>query len=166
MKDIILKQEEFIIRKTNEQDSEVILSYIKKIALYEKMSDLVVATVDDIKTTIFHKKQASVLIAEYKDKPIGFMLYFPTYSTFLGRANLYLEDIYIDEAFRHQGFGKLMFKALAEIAVKEGYHRIDWVCLDWNQKSIEFYESLGAKALKEWVIFRLEKGEIKKLSKN
>lgn len=165
MKKIILEQGHYMIRQTNIEDSEIILSYIKKIASYEKMSDLVVATVEDIKETIFEKNQASVAIAEYKHKPVGFMLYFPTYSTFLGRANLYLEDIYIDEAYRQKGIGKLMFKALAQIAVEHGYQRIDWVCLDWNQKSIEFYESLGAKPLNEWTIFRLEKEDIDILSK-
>lgn len=165
MKDIIFKQNEFLIRNTSIEDSEIVLSYIKKIATYEHMSDLVVATVDDIRETIYKKNQASVVIAEVGGKPIGFMLYFYTYSTFLGRANLYLEDIYIDELYRHQGYGKLMFKTLAQIAVEKGCHRIDWVCLDWNKKSIEFYENLGAKPLSDWITFRLEKNEIEKVSK-
>ncbi len=164
MKEIILKRNGFTIRKTNIEDSELILSYIKKIAAYEHMSDLVVATAKDIQETIFKKNQAAVVIAENEGKPIGFMLYFYTYSTFLGRANLYLEDIYIDEVHRHKGFGKLMFEALAKIAVENECHRIDWVCLDWNEKSIKFYESIGAKPLNDWITFRLQKNEIDSLS--
>lgn len=164
MNNIIFKQNEFQIRKTSIDDASLVLSYIKKIAEYEKLSDQVVATLQDIEYTIFKEKQAYVLIAEKNNKPIGFMLYFLTYSTFLGRANLYLEDIYIDLEHRHQGYGKFMFKALANLAVEKGYYRIDWVCLDWNVKSIDFYKSLGAKHLKEWYTFRLEKEEIKKLS--
>lgn len=163
MKHIILKKDEFTIRTTDISDAGLVLSYIKKIASYEKMSDLVVADVKAIEKSIFEKKQAEVVIAEVNGKPVGFMLYFFSYSTFWGRANLYLEDLFIDEAFRHQGYGKLMFKALAKIALQNECKRIDWMCLDWNQKSIEFYESLGAKALKEWITFRLEDEDIKKL---
>lgn len=165
MKNIIFKQDEFQIRETKINDASLILSYIQKIADYEKLSNRVVATKENIEKTIFKEKQAFVYIAEKNNEPIGFMLCFLTYSTFLGRSNLYLEDIYIDSAYRHQGYGKLMFKALANIAVDKGYQRIDWMCLDWNVKSIEFYESIGAKHLKEWYTFRLEKDEIESLSK-
>lgn len=163
MKEVILQKNEFRIRTTDIDDAELVLSYIKKIALYEKLSDKVVADVDDVRKSIFEKRQAEVVIAEVDEKPIGFMLYFFSYSTFWGRANLYLEDLFIDEAYRHQGYGKLMFKALAKIAVKNDCKRIDWMCLDWNQKSIEFYQSLGAKPLNEWITFRLEDQEIEKL---
>ncbi|MCD4827537.1 MAG: GNAT family N-acetyltransferase [Acholeplasmataceae bacterium] len=165
MENIIFKKDEFKIRETKINDASLILSYIKKIAAYEKLSDRVVATKEDIEQTIFKDKQAFVYIAEKNDQPIGFMLCFLTYSTFLGRSNLYLEDIFIDLEYRHQGYGKLMFKALANLAIDKGYQRIDWMCLDWNQKSIEFYKSLGAKHLKDWYTFRLETNEIKKLSK-
>ncbi len=165
MKEIILQKDEFSIRTTDMDDAELVLSYIKKIAEYEKLSDLVVADVNDIRKSIFEKKQAEVVIAEVDGHPIGFMLYFFSYSTFWGRANLYLEDLFIDEAYRHQGYGKLMFKALAKIAVKNECKRIDWMCLDWNQKSIEFYQSLGAKPLDDWITFRLEDQEISNLNK-
>ena len=163
MKEIILQKDKFTIRTTEVDDSELVLSYIKKIAAYEKLSDLVVANVKDIKSSIFEKKQAEVVIAEIDNKPIGFMLYFFSYSTFWGRANLYLEDLFIDETYRHQGYGKLMFNALSKIALKNECKRIDWMCLDWNQKSIEFYKSLGAKSLDQWITFRLEDQEIEKL---
>lgn len=165
MNDVVFKKNEFQIRKTTKKDASLILSYIKKIAAYEKLSNKVVATLKDIEHSIFEEKQAFVLVAEKNDKPIGFMLYFLTYSTFLGRANLYLEDIFIDLEYRHQGYGKLMFKALANLAVEKGYHRIDWMCLDWNIKSIDFYKSLGANHLEQWYTFRLEKIQIEALSK-
>ena len=164
MREVILQNNEFTIRTTDMGDAELVLSFIKKIAEYEKLSDLVVADVNDIRKSIFEKKQAEVVIAEVDGHPIGFMLYFFSYSTFWGRANLYLEDLFIDEAYRHQGYGKLMFKALAKIAVKNECKRIDWMCLDWNQKSIEFYQSLGAKPLNEWITFRLEDQEIRNLN--
>mgnify|MGYP000748950249 FL=1 len=164
MREVILQNNEFTIRTTDMGDAELVLSFIKKIAEYEKLSDLVVADVNDIRKSIFEKKQAEVVIAEVDGRPIGFMLYFFSYSTFWGRANLYLEDLFIDEAYRHQGYGKLMFKALAKIAVKNECKRIDWMCLDWNQKSIEFYQSLGAKPLNEWITFRLEDQEIRNLN--
>jgi GNAT superfamily N-acetyltransferase len=163
MNNIIFKKDEFTIRRTDISDAELVLAYIKKIAAYEKMSDLVVTDVNDIQVSIYEKKQAEVVIAEVDDKPIGFMLYFFSYSTFWGRANLYLEDLFIDEPHRHKGYGKLMFKALGKIAIENNCKRIDWMCLDWNKKSIEFYESLGAKALNEWITFRLEDEDIHKL---
>lgn len=164
MNNVILKKDEFTIRTTDRKDADLVLSYIKKIAAYEKLSDSVVADVKDIESSIYEKKQAEVVIAEVEGKPIGFMLYFFSYSTFWGRANLYLEDLFIDEAYRHKGYGKLMFKALGKIAIENNCKRIDWMCLDWNKKSIEFYESLGAKALNEWITFRLEDQEILDLS--
>jgi len=163
MNRIILSKGNFAIRETEIEDSQIILSYIKKIAAYEKMSNHVVAKLNDVEETIFKKKQAHVVLAIYKNQPIGFMLYFYTYSTFLGRANLYLEDLFIDEAYRHKGYGKLMFEALAKIALDQGCKRIDWMCLDWNQPSIDFYKSIGAKALDQWITFRLETKDIKNL---
>ena len=164
MRKTVYKHNSFELRETTIDDAALVLSYIKKIAKYENLSDKVLATVEDIKTSIYEKKQAFVLIAEVNQRPIGFMLYFLTYSTFLGKANLYLEDIYIDLEHRHKGYGKLMFNALAKQAVENGYDRIDWICLDWNEKSINFYKNLGAKHLSEWYTFRLEKKEIKALS--
>lgn len=165
MKNIIFKEKDFHIREAVREDAGLIFGYIKKMAQYENLTDQVVAEESDILNSIFNKNQAKVLIAEKDNEPIGFMLYFLTYSTFLGRANLYLEDIYIDEEQRHQGYGKYMFKALAKIAFKEGYYRIDWMCLDWNTKAIGFYKSLGAKHLDDWITFRLEENGIEKLGR-
>lgn len=158
------KANDFTIRTTERSDSALIHAFIKKLSIYEKLENQMVATIKDIETTIFDKKQAHVILAEVNQIPIGFALYFFNYSTFLGKANLFLEDIFIDEAYRHQGYGKKLFYVLAEIAVKNNCSRFDWMCLSWNQPSIFFYESLGAKPLSDWITFRLSHDDLKKVA--
>lgn len=155
----------FIIRSADENDTSLILYFIKALALYEKMSDRVIATEKSIYESLFIHKQAEVLLAIENEIPIGFALYYQTYSTFQGKANLFLEDIFIEEPYRHKGYGKIIFSILAQIATERNYTRIDWWCLDWNQRSIEFYQSIGATQLNEWKIFRLQDEKIVLLSK-
>ncbi|ADO77069.1 GNAT family N-acetyltransferase [Halanaerobium praevalens] len=155
----------FKIRFAKEEDSQLILKFIKELADYEKLLDQVEATTEKIKESIFEKKQAEVLIAEVDKKAVGFALFFHNYSTFLGWANLYLEDLYVIPEARGQGYGKKLFKKLAEIAVDRGCKRLDWWCLDWNQSSIDFYKSIGAKAMDEWTVYRLEDQALKKMAK-
>jgi GNAT superfamily N-acetyltransferase len=145
----------FCIRFANENDVPLILNFIKGLADYEKMSDLVVATTDCLIDSLFVKKQAEVIIGEFNDVPVGFALFFHNYSTFLGKANLYLEDLFILKEYRHRGYGKIMLSFLAHIAVERNCSRFDWTCLNWNQPSINFYKKIGAKPLDSWMIFRL-----------
>jgi GNAT superfamily N-acetyltransferase len=145
----------FIIRFASENDVPLILEFIKGLADYEQMSDMVVATVEGLRESLFVKKQAEVIIGEFKGTPIGFALFFHNYSTFLGKANLYLEDLFILKEHRHKGYGKMMLSYLANIAVSRNCSRFDWTCLNWNQPSIDFYKKLGAKPLESWMIFRL-----------
>lgn len=145
-------------------DIDSILYLIKEIAKYEKMEEDVIATKESLYDSLFVKKRAFVILAKYDKKIVGYMLYFFNYSTFIGNANLYLEDLFILEEYRHLGIGKALFKTLAGIAVKENCKRIDWVCLNWNKPSLDFYKSIGAKALDFWVVHRLEEEAIKKLS--
>lgn len=147
-----------------EQDCDTILDLIKGIAKYEKMEDKVIATKDGLRKSLFIDKRAYVVLAYENNKAIGFMLYFYNYSTFTGCANLYLEDLFLYEEYRHKGYGSIMLKILAQIAIKNNAQRIDWVCLDWNEPSLVFYNKIGAKALNEWVLHRLELDEIKKLA--
>lgn len=164
---MILYQSEnqnFKIRSTAKEDASLIFSFIHKLAIYEKCEDAMKATVSDLEVSLFELKQAEVIIAEYNDTPIGFALYFHNYSTFLGRGNLYLEDVYIDEVYRGQGFGKIIFKYLAQLARDRGCERMDWMCLDWNKSSINFYESIGAKPLSHWITYRLDKNAINRLA--
>lgn len=142
-----------------------ILGLIKEIAIYEKMLNEVTATEESLRVSLFEKKRAFVVLAKYDQRIVGYMLYFFNYSTFVGDANLYLEDLFILKEYRHLGIGSAFFKVLGQIALKENCKRIDWVCLDWNEPSLKFYQSLGAKRLDYWVVHRLEEQEIQKLAK-
>ena len=154
----------FILRDATEEDCAEILNLIKAIATYEKMLDEVTASVDSLRESLFIKKRAQVLLAIYNNKIVGYMLYFFNYSTFTGGANLYLEDLFLYEEYRHKGFGRMMFEVLAKIAIKEKAKRIDWVCLDWNTPGRNFYKSIGAQALDMWVLHRLDEKQIAKLA--
>lgn len=146
----------FNIRYANENDTSKILYFIKELAVYEKMGDEVVATEELLKEWIFEQKKAEVIFPMEDGEEIGFALFFHNFSTFQGRAGLYLEDLYIKPESRGKGYGKKMLEQLAKIAIERKCGRLDWVCLDWNQSSIDFYLSLGAKPMKGWSIYRLE----------
>lgn len=147
--------ERLILRFAQPGDVSVILQLIKALAVYEKMADQVVATEQSLQSSIFERKRAEVLIAEYNGKPVGFALFFHNFSTFEGQECLYLEDLFVYEEYRGRGIGKAIFRVLASIALERGCPRFDWVCLDWNESSIAFYKRLGAFALDDWTIYRL-----------
>lgn len=143
------------IRYATEADAGLILEFIKELATYEKMLDDVVATEELLKEWLFEKKSAEVIFALEGDVEVGFALFFHNFSTFLGRAGLYLEDLYVKPEYRGKGYGKGLLRKLAQIAVERGCGRFEWSCLDWNQPSIDFYLSLDAKPMDEWTIYRL-----------
>jgi GNAT superfamily N-acetyltransferase len=147
--------ENIAYRFADEKDVPVILSFIKELAEYEKMLDEVVADESLLREWIFEKKKAEVIFAVADGKEAGFALFFHNFSTFLGRAGLYLEDLFVYPEYRGKGYGKAILKRLAAIAVERGCGRLEWACLDWNQPSIEFYRSLGAEAMNEWTVYRL-----------
>ena len=153
------------IRFANEKDVGLILDFIKDLAEYEKMSDLVVADEALLREWIFEKKKAEVIFALEDGKEVGFALFFHNFSTFLGRAGIYLEDLYVKPDHRGRGHGKALIKELAEIAVKRGCGRLEWSCLDWNTPSINFYLSLGAKQMNEWTVYRFEGESLANLAK-
>lgn len=155
----------FTIRQANINDVSTILSFIKALAEYEDMSDQVVATEELLKEWLFEKKKAEVLLAMEGDKPVGFALYFYNFSTFLGRAGIYLEDLFVKKEYRGKGYGKALLKELARIAVSQGCGRLEWSCLDWNQPSIDFYLSLGATPMNEWTQYRLAGETLEKFSR-
>lgn len=154
----------FTIRHAEPQDASLILDFIKALAIYEHLEHRMTATLESISHSLFVLKSAEVIIGEYHGVPVAFALFYPNYSTFLGKANLFLEDLYVLEPYRKQGFGKKIFYYLAHLAVERGCERLDWWCLDWNAPAIEFYHRLGAKHLKEWTIFRLEHDQLKKIA--
>ena len=149
------------IRFANECDTSLILGFIKELAEYEKMSDEVVADESLLRKWIFEKKLASVIFAVEDGKEVGFALYFYNFSTFVGRAGIYLEDLFVKPEYRGRGHGKALIKELAKIAVSEGCGRLEWACLDWNTPSIEFYLSLGAEQMNDWTVYRLSGESLK-----
>lgn len=137
------------------KDTSIILDFIKKLAEYEKMSDDVVATEELLEKWVFEEQKAEVLFVSEDGKEVGFALFFHNFSTFLGRAGIYLEDLFVLEEYRNKGYGKGLLKQLARIAKTRGCGRLEWACLDWNKPSIDFYLSLGATPMDEWTTYRL-----------
>lgn len=150
-------------RYAKREDAALILYFIKELAIYEKMLDDVVATETLLTEWIFDKQKAEVIFAMENDKEVGFALFFHNFSTFLGRAGIYLEDLYISPAFRGKGYGKNTIKKLAEIALERGCGRLEWWCLNWNKPSIDFYLSLGAEPMSDWTTFRVTGDTLRKL---
>lgn len=156
---------EIIYRGAVSADTELVLEFIRKLAEYEKLLHEVVATADDIRGSLFgNDPKAFCVIAEYEGKPVGFSLCFYNYSTFQGKHGIYIEDIYVEPEMRGKGIGKGFFKEIAKKAQAENCGRVQWWVLDWNEPSIEFYKSLGAAAMDEWTVFRLEGEAIEKLA--
>lgn len=146
---------DFSMRFAAREDIPTILGFIRALAAYEKMEDQVIADETLLETWIFEKRKAEVLLAFEGDTPVGFALFFHNFSTWLGRAGIYLEDLFVLPEYRGRGYGKLLLKRLARIAVQRGCGRLEWACLDWNEPSIAFYKSVGATALDEWTTYRV-----------
>lgn len=153
----------FTIRSAKPSDNQLIFDFICELAQYEKLSNEVTTTPDMLYESLFIKKQAEVIIGEEDGVPVGFSLFFHNFSTFKGRACLYLEDIFVREQYRGKGYGKLFFKKMASIAVERKCDRFDWAVLNWNTPSIEFYKSLGAIPMDEWTVFRLQGDALKRI---
>ena len=153
------------IRTASVEDCGRILQTIRALARYEKMEDQVVATEDLLREWIFEKKKAEVLFATEDGREVGFALFFHHFSTFLGRAGIYLEDLYVMPEYRGKGHGKALLKRLAQITLERGCGRLDWQCLDWNERSIAFYRSLGAEALDDWTGYRLSGKTLEEIAK-
>ena len=142
-------------RFAQRSDIPLILDFIKGLAEYEKMSDEVVADEKTLEEWIFDKEKAEVIFALEGEKAVGFALFFHNFSTFLGRAGIYLEDLFVLPEYRGKGYGKALLKKLAAITVERGCGKLEWCCLDWNKPSIDFYLSLGAKPLSDWTTYRV-----------
>ena len=152
-------------RFANENDVGIILQFIRELAEYEKLSHEVVATEEILRHWIFEEKKAEVIFALDQGREVGFALFFHNFSTFLGRAGLYLEDLYVKPEFRGKGYGKGLLKQLAKIAVERGCGRLEWSCLDWNKPSIDFYRSLGAVPMEGWTVYRLTGDRLENMAK-
>lgn len=143
------------LRFADVNDVPLILGFIKELAEYEKMSNEVVATEEDLRNSLFERKMAEVIIAEYDHKPVGFALFFHNFSTFLGRPGIYLEDLFIKPEMRGKGIGKMILAFLAKLAIERKCGRLEWWCLDWNEPSIQFYRKLGAVPMDDWTVYRV-----------
>lgn len=151
-------------RSAERRDVPLILRYIRELARYEKLEEEVVATEEILEEWLFDKEKAEVIFAVVEGKEVGFALFFHNFSTFLGRAGIYLEDLYVEPAHRGQGIGTALLRELARIAVARGCGRLEWWCLDWNTPSIEFYRSLGAEAMDDWTVYRISGETLGKLA--
>jgi GNAT superfamily N-acetyltransferase len=155
---------EITFRYAKKQDLALILDYIKGLAEYENLENEVVATEEILEEWIFNQKKAEVILAQADGEEAGFILFFHNFSTFLGRAGIYLEDLYVRPEFRGSGVGKALLKKLGAITVERGCGRLEWSCLDWNKKSIDFYRSLGAVPMDEWTVYRVTGDTLKQLA--
>ena len=156
--------EKLCFRYANENDTALILQFIRELAEYEEMLDEVVATEEILQEWIFEKKKAEVIFVLESDAEVGFALFFHNFSTFLGRSGVYLEDLYVKPEYRGKGYGKGLLKKLAQIAVERGCGRLEWWGLDWNKPSIDFYLSLGAEPMKDWTVYRIAGDTLQKLA--
>ncbi len=147
-----------------ESDVPLILSFVRKLAEYEKLSHEVVATEEGLREGLFGARRAAeVLLAYWNDQPAGFALFFHNFSTFVGKPGIYLEDLFVEPSHRGRGIGKALLAKVARIANERGCGRLEWAVLDWNHPAIEFYRSVGAVAMDEWTVFRLAGDSLRRL---
>ena len=148
------------------KDTETILQFIRELADYEHMLGEVIADAETLEHWLFDKEKAEVIFAVEDGEKVGFALFFHNFSTFLGRAGIYLEDLYVKPEYRGRGYGKALLTELAKIAVSRGCGRLEWWCLDWNKPSIDFYRSMGAEPMDDWTVYRISGDTLKKLGSN
>lgn len=157
----------FKIQFATEKDIPLILAFIRELAEFEELLHEVKATEETLKNTLFgNKSYAEVIIGYLNDKPISFALFFHNFSTFLGKPGIYLEDLYVKPEARGKGIGRKMLVRLAQLAKERNCGRLEWWVLDWNEKAINFYKSLGAKPMDEWTVFRVTGNELDNLAQS
>lgn len=162
-----MSQDSITIRPANKNDAALILSFIQGLAEYEKLADEVVGTEQDLQRTLFSARpSAEVLIAEHMGNPTGFALFFTSYSTFLARPGIYLEDLFVLPEYRGHGIGKALLAFLAGLVVERKMGRLDWSVLDWNEPAIRFYEQIGARGLTDWTQYRLDGKALRELAED
>ena len=147
------------------KDTQTVLDFIRELADYEHMLDEVVADAATLEHWLFDEKKAEVIFAVDDGEKVGFALFFHNFSTFLGRAGIYLEDLYVKPEYRGKGFGKALLTELARIAVSRGCGRLEWWCLDWNKPGIDFYRSMGAVPMDDWTVYRISGDTLAELGK-
>lgn len=155
----------FTLRHATNVDVSLILDFIRRLAEYEKLAETVTATEEAIRDTLFGERiYAEAIIGEYNEKPVAFAIFFHNYSTFLAKPGIYLEDLFVLPEYRGKGFGRAMLSYLAKIALKRDCGRLEWSVLNWNEPALNFYKSLGAIQMNEWITERLSGEDLLKLS--
>ena len=158
-------QQDYAIRPATPDDTATIANLVYELAVYEKLEEFARATADDFHRHLFGPRpHAEAIMAEVDGKAVAFALFFPTFSTFRGQPGLYLEDVYVQPAYRGRGIGKALLATLAKIAIDRGLGRLEWAVLNWNSPAIQFYRSLGAGPLDEWTTYRLCDGPLAELA--
>jgi GNAT superfamily N-acetyltransferase len=155
--------EHTLLRFAEKKDTPLILRFIRALAEYERLADQVVAEEEALGKYIFEDQRAEVVICEYDGVSVGFALFFHNFSTFAGKPGLYIEDLFVNPEFRGRGLGKLLLAFMAKIAVERHCGRLEWACLNWNEPSIAFYKSQGARPLSEWTTYQVTGDELGKL---
>ncbi len=148
--------EKLRILPAEEKDIPLVLAFIRKLAEYERLLDTVVAGEEALRKTLFGPTRAAEVVLAYAgDEPAGFAVYFQTFSTFIGRTGIYLEDLFVEPAFRNRGIGRALLNYLGRVTIERGCGRLSWAVLDWNEPAIQFYRKLGAVPLDDWTVFEL-----------
>jgi GNAT superfamily N-acetyltransferase len=147
--------EKTVLRFAEEKDVAVVLEFVRALAEYEHLQDQVQATVEDIRQYVFRDQRAEVVICEYEGVPAGFVLFFYTFSTFLGKPGIYIEDMFVKPECRGKGLGKLLLSFIITLAKERHCGRVEWSCLNWNESAFKFYRSQGATAMSDWGLFRI-----------
>ena len=156
MKDVIFK-------KAVRDDLPLILSFIKELAEYQHLEDQMVATEKSLEKWLFEECSADVIFCIHDGIAVGFAVYYQTFSTLLGKCGIHLEDLYVKPEYRRRGFGRAILRKLAQITRDQGFERLEWCCLDWNESSIAFYLSIGATPMSEWTTYRLSGDALKEV---
>ena len=152
------------IRKANQEDIPIVFDLMMQLARYEKMENEVQCNAEQLRENVFEKKLAEIIVCEVEQSVVGFALYFYNYSTFVGKPGLYLEDLFVDPNYRGKGLGKALLLELAKIAHQKSCGRMEWSVLNWNSPAINFYQSLGAKPMDTWTVYRLDAKKIEQLA--
>ena len=152
------------IRFAEEKDAQTIFEMIKELAEYEKLQNEVEATEELIREELFKHKVAEALVGEFEGQAVGYAIFFKNFSSFRGKAGIYIEDIYVKPQLRKKGFGRSFFSFIAQLAVERKCGGLEWTCLDWNAPSIAFYKKMGAKPLQKWTVYQIAGKDLAKLA--
>lgn len=157
MSEIVYQKDDFIIRKAEIEDIPTVYDLIRGIAEYEKMLDEVENTPELMKEWLYEKNTAETYLGIENGNVVGFIMFFHNYSTFVGRAGIYVEDLFVKNEYRGKGYGKILLAFAAKTAVERNCGRMEWTCLNWNTPALDFYKSIGAEKMSEWTVHRLSK---------